>query len=722
MQGSDFIFCLVDRTGSNPNFWKIDANGKAVLSATPYFLDFSPEGWIDLSIQNIRNKKYFGIDRSVTIPFDYVEDGATILKKIAYAYGPEASVYLKVCRLTLDYSAGVNYGFWYKQIYVGEVDLPTFNHKGSKVNVTTLEDGLPKYLKANENTTYELPMDVPDAIYVKMDGISLREKASYTQLSGTDISISNYSKQFFCGGFKVSTEGKSTGMIFNNEDVMGVESLTYAQKLQRPEFIAQAYNNPAALSATITGTIEFTCTSMTSSPAYAVRFRFLRSNLAIGSQNDYEIYSTSALVVGQTYTHSFSITVPLSQDERLYLEGIFFGGPGSDAVIQFTDNSKYTISYKNTYATTYIRALRPQYVYEQLISKVTEGAYLPATVDSITNYFGYNNHYNKVLTCGNAIRGLSDAVMKINFTDFFTFWDCFDAIGISQKVNRISIDRKANLIDFASSISLGDISNLTVGFDKEQLFNELSIGYPEIKNEGGILNGNDEFNCGFLFSLGSVKSPRKIEKIPKIKASCYEIENIRITTANKDSTDYKNDNDNYILHIGNGVNPGAPGGVPVHYDLDRTLNAYVSGLTEPDTVFNIIFSPKRNLIRNGDWIHSLCYKMDTRSLGFKSADKNKNLVTTIGLNIIEEKADMNIGSLDTAFMQPVLLNFDCIPPFELLETLDNNPLQVFDFDIDGSNYTGIMVKSSIAGNGKEQQYTMWSSATNDLTKLIDYYG
>ena len=66
---------------------------------------------------------------------------------------------------------------------------------------------------------------------------------------------------------------------------------------------------------------------------------------------------------------------------------------------------------------------------------------------------------------------------------------------------------------------------------------------------------------------------------------------------------------------------------------------------------------------------------------------------------------------------------EAIAPFNLLELLDANPLQLFNFDFNGDNYKGIMVEVGIApGTEKEQNYKFLPTADNDVTKLIEYFG
>ena len=216
MQGGEFLYFLTD---NNNQFYSI-ANGRLKLSATPIPLEFSPDGWQEVSIQNQRNKKYFGIDRSVTIPYTFVEDGAAILKQIFYKYGVNAQVNLIICQQQLYYSGG-EYGFWYKLLSKLDVDFSTFNHSGYKVTCNLLEGGFPKYLKSNENTTYEFPLDEL-SVNVKMDGIVLHSQSKFITINeysnatvfptGSKTSTVLYALTYF----NTATETSGTNLIFNN--------------------------------------------------------------------------------------------------------------------------------------------------------------------------------------------------------------------------------------------------------------------------------------------------------------------------------------------------------------------------------------------------------------------------------------------------------------------------------------------------------------------------
>lgn len=811
-QGKDYIFCLQDK---NFNFYKFE-NGLITLSARPYFMQFAPDGWNDIAIQNIRNKVYKAIDRTVSVPLGYIMDGAQILKYVAYDKGLKEEVYLTIAAQQLNYtpapagtlvftagqspftpnglatgtitgtpgetvyikinltnggtsdsvagffdtlnfsfdytnpdptysvvipitgiidfnvlftqvggsstasmqivgSAGQtvgSYGYWYKRVYRGEVDWSTFDHTGPKVTCTTLEDGLPKYLKANDKTVYEFLMNVPEAIYWDADGIKLHEKANYQDTDGVE-----FSQEFLLSdrGLTPTTflgsEGDNSGIILQTQNIASYAS--FAALIAQDNCMMQNLNTyPVTI--IITGKIQFRC--IRQSGTWSIRFRYLTSSSTIPTQNDHEAWTGSGVLVpGQTYTHDYSLSITLNPNDRLYFEGIYLGGISGDPCIEFTSNSKASIVFITRKPSSYLRAFRPQYLFEQLINKITEGNYTAA----VTAFFEANK--TKVLTCGNAIRGLDDAVMKISFEDFFKFWDSIYSVGIIDRGTTVDFAEEGDLVDFADVIDLNepDINTFKVSVAKDLLINEVSFGFPDIRNDIGVLNGNEEFNSNSLFSIDSTVLTGKLDKISPIKASCYEIEKICITTFQKDTTDYKNDNDNYAVHIEDTLQP-ASGSIPAHYKIDRSLNALVTaGLIEPDTIFNLWFSPKRSFIRNGLHVHGRFYKADTGVFYFRSANKNSKLVC----DGVTEAADVNIGSLTAQIATPWIIDLETSPPDELISLLDLNPLQALRFPFQGNTYLILLEKISIASSSKKsQQIQGRSAASNNLTKLINYSG
>lgn len=713
MQGPDYIFAIMT---PNNLFWQPDGMGGAVLNPNPYFLKFSPDGWADISIQNVRNMRLWGIDRSVTLPLSYINDGALILKNLFYRLGTETSANLVICKQEIEYVPGVYYNYWYRQIYKGAIDLTTGVHLGVKFTCTTLEDGLPQHFKSNEATVYELPLNVVDAVAVQMDGINLHQAAHYGFVDGINYNQPLYALNFiFTGadgdGYGVENISEANEPVPNTQG-QELNSEIYYCKNSTNYFFKNI--NKTAVSILLKGTVQVQSNQNGTQPLSGTRLR-VKSSMpnSTGGTLEYLLIPSFAPVAGTIYPYIINQTIIVSPGERLFVLGNTASNNSTLYDFEFLPNSNLTLTYITRKPATYIQAFRPQYLFSQFINKVTEGQF---TAD-ISAYF--TRYQNITFTCGNGIRGMSDAVVKMSLADFFQFWDSFDSVAITQNQNTVLFDSKVNSVDKNTIINLQNVSNFKTYIYKSLLYNELEIGYTEIKNEVGALNGNQETNCKILFSIGTVKSPAKINKVSKIKASPYEIEKIRTTILPKDSTDYKSDNDNFIIVIADGIQPINTGSISPYYLLDRSLNSTATGILEAATIFNIAVSPKRMLLNNGPFLRSCMFMCDNKILAYKSSDKNNKMIC----NGVVEKADIQLSLLGDRIFHPLVMEFDTPVTDNLIELLDADPLQIFRVLVDGNYYTGIPLKVSISpSNKKKQTYQLLALPENDLTQLIEYNG
>ncbi len=713
VQGHNYIFAIQDK---NFNFYQL-VNGAVSLSNTPYFLDFSPAGWDDIGIKNILNKRYWAIDRTVSIPLAYVKDGATIIKDILYRKGIYEETYLVIAEQQLLYTPGVEYGFWYQQLFRGEIDLAAFLHTGARVTASTLESGLPKYLKANENTTEDIP--APD-LKVKMDGINLHNKVENLVTDGVDPDLNYYTSSHLIPITIVSQDAPY---------VAGKKSVPRTKVTDNPNIKS---TEKWFLTSSVDGIVNFnydfpiTTLFMSGVPNPAADYRIAVRRIDAAGVSDLQ---TTLFYISPTgglgrfnqssrVTGAGSIVVRPGDELYLVVTGQTLGAGGLDNIgttYSSEDPSFFNYTYLYLHPTTYIDAWSSQLVFTWLCNKFTEGKYSAAVS-------AYLKKYSDIaFTSGNALRGIADSVLKLSFSDFFQFFDSIDAVALLEVAGKIDIDRKENTIDTVNYIDIGSpaIDSFKVSIAKDRLFNELEIGGPDISNEVGVLNGKDDFTTKFLFTLGATNTPAKLDKVSKVKISPYEIEKTRIATFEKDTTDYKSDNDPFAIHIEKTVQPAA-GDIPAHYKLDRSLNPLITaGLTETATIFNIFFSPGRSLWRNASFLHSLGYKFDTKTLVFKSALRNSELVCA-GLI---EKENVNIGSLDPAFVTAIDMEGDFPVPPNILSLLSANPKRVLRFEIDGNYYFGKLLENTVAPSSRKvQSYKMMSLPINDHTKLIDYHG
>lgn len=821
-QGQDYLFAIQDK---DFRFWKKLPDGSITVDAQPYFLIFSPIGWQDIAVQNVRNRRYWAIDRTVTGQLSSVNDGADILKYILLTKGHEEPVFITILEQQLSYNpkpggvieytsgqspftpnttttgtitgtpgetvyvelylnnpdlpddelvgnfdafnfvfngynpipnnipiiypvvvptggvinfsitfnqstfAGSNAGmqlvnstntvpgwaYWYKRRMFAEFDLTTYSHEGAAVKCTALEDSLAKWLKANEGTNIEFPDTDPNAVYVKLDGIKLHEKANYIDTPGvifSPVTLGGGADRGLTTTIFLNKEGDSVGISFESQFQSAYPS--FGDTIAQTNCVVHNFYT-APIVATITGRSEFIGTSQNG--LWQLRRRFLLTSSTIPTQDVYAYHTSGVIAVGVTDGIDYTINITIPPGERLYTQSLFFGGVSGNPGVEFTDNSKFKIEFKSRYEPTYIKAFRPQYLFDKFIDFVTEGNY---TAEQ-SAFLEANK--NIVFTCGNFIRQLANSVLKWNFSDYFQFWDCFSSVGLSEIDGKVDIAEKQNLIDTTEITTLQNVSEISVSILTDSLFNVLKIGYPPIKNDVGVLNGNEEFNTGYEFSVGMVKHPGEMDKVSRIEASGYSIERLRIATVNKETTDNKSDNNIYPLAISGTLVP-ASGDIPAHYELDRSLNASATGLLEPETVFNIPLSPKLNFKRNGPWIHSHFYKTDTRTFNYQTVDKNNKLeFTHPTFGAIIEKAAENIGTLGDQFFVPIVFNITVPPPADLLSLLDANPLRIYQFELLGEMYKGILLEITTGmANNKAQQWELLALPDNNFLKLAKYYG
>ena len=281
------------------------------------------------------------------------------------------------------------------------------------------------------------------------------------------------------------------------------------------------------------------------------------------------------------------------------------------------------------------------------------------------------------------------------------------------------LDTKEGLVDTTNYIDLGvPAYQPTITITSDYAFNEVENGYPEIRNDVGALNGNEEFNTRVRWSTGTVNKPGKLDKVSQIKASCYEQEKIRTTLFEKSTTDYKNDNDVYANYV-NGTLIPAGSDYPAHYTFDRSLNAGATGLIEPASIWNLPLSPKRHLLLNGSFFRSSTYECDNLTMKFISGDKNTKVVA----GGITENADVLMSAFAAPFFKPIIFLIGVRAPEDLISLLEINPLQVYRFYFQGQYWYAIANRVSInPSNKKEQQYELLAVPANNFTDLIKYFG
>lgn len=698
MQGPDHLYFLLD----DQNRSLYVENGIVKRSSVPRPLEFTPDGWRKIKVDNARNQKYFALDRMYTVPLEFVEDGATILKDAYHKQGPEAKVYLGILKQKLFYD-GTEYGWYHDKFVKGAIDFYQYNHVGAKVTVNVMESGLSKLIKARESVQYELDIDGIYERKVKMDGVRLKQKASFLILNGTGADNDAHIVQTqVLGTEQIQSIGaKSTFRTIINSipDIYnsGENFLTTGNSATD---VTIDYDFGINLSLSGVGSIFGT--------HYFFQLRgFDETGTQTVFQNIVDYNPGDPLLLYRDHRYSGSVTYNIPANTQLFLTSRTSQNEDFTTFVYDSANSNLDATYTYTHRTTFIKALNPEVVYKILIEKITDGAYQGESALLAANY-------DFMLTSGDALRGIPGAKLKISLSDFFQSFNTQFDIGLGEIGGKALLAYKSDFIDYSNPIDLGEVSKFKHKPATDYYFSAVKIGYPEQKYDD--VNGKQEFNNTHTYTSAVTGLTKELNLVSVIRADCYGAEFTRINLEGKTTTDSESDDDVWFIHT-----KKTPITDPVEgtvYELNRDLNPFITGLLEPATVFNVFLSPKRCLERNGRYIHSCFYKMDTTKLAFQTTQKNANMATTNP--VVVEKSDTSVGGLLRQLFSPNLLEFETPAPVDLVELLEASPIRAFKGTYLGFPFAGIPIKVGIAaGDFEAQTYQLLASPATDLTPLIE---
>jgi hypothetical protein len=741
MAGRDYLYFLMRDDGR----FCYEDNGVVLLSSAPSPLKYTPDGWLDIAIQRQRNAEYFALERSFTVPLNFVKDGALILKYYYYNKGIEEKLYLSIAEKKLFYKAGSNlvdesgniiyaedgvtplvsedvstYGFYYSLLYKGEVDFSQFSHQGEKVVVTLMEGGTAKLLKANKNTTYDIAMT--PSILVKMDGINLQQKALFLVTDGVTG-----------GGYADSTlDDHIMALTFISQ-----EAISSIGALNQERFKVDSNNTADMWNANqyflLTGASQ---TIATLTWDFFVTPGFIPGDL--GGQNDgaelhlefHVISSASEHPISQViqvrgggskesfydqpqhFSGSIAVSIPANSRAILYMS--ISQDSNKTRLVYALENSSFDVTYTYRKAITYVKAMRLKDLFNSLCVKMG----IPAFYSNLLQ----KTYPDIVVTCGDAIRGISGAVIKTSIGDAFTSVNAVIGAALAVDGVGLRLESKDYFVDYANPIDLGECKNLKVAPATDYLYNTIKIGYREQNYDD--VNGKQEFNNTHVYTTPITRITKELNLVSVYRADSYGIEFARINLEGKTTTDSSGDNDVFFLHIKDSPATGHDV-IFTYYDIDRTLNPYVTaGSISPSTVFNLYLTPKQNLFRNKRFIHSCFYKMDDQYLKFQTTQKNSALVVHVtAQDPIVEKADVEIAKLGDRLFVPILFEFENKVPSNILDLLKSNPRKSYSFINNGMRYTGFPQKDSVQpASRKEQSFQLLASPLEPLNYLINYNG
>jgi hypothetical protein len=156
------------------------------------------------------------------------------------------------------------------------------------------------------------------------------------------------------------------------------------------------------------------------------------------------------------------------------------------------------------------------------------------------------------------------------------------------------------------------------------------------------------------------------------------------------------------------------------YQLRRPAGLTITGVPNPDTVFNIMLTPGRIFRNHWRWLRGSYYQMDEKYLTFQTTEKNALVVTDDGTEVITENADVLIGGMGEPIYKPYYLTLEVQSPHNLKELMDANSKGYFSTADNGHALKGfpLSIKTNDA-TLETQNYKLLAKADADLTYRIN---
>lgn len=746
----------------NNNIQEGDAITLTKPDNQPANLPTHPKGWDNTLVKFGRNTTYLGLFREFSVSLSFVQTAAKILRDAFFRYGFETVIELGISKLNR-----MVYPLVYENWFLGEIDFSKFNKIKDEVTVNVMEGGLSKYFKANENTVYEIPISTDTQKKVLyLDGVPFKNKVEFivfeNQIVGND--------EKYVGMGTTLQEGITQGVLIKDSDYVAAPDTFLVPRFPSENYFLRSFDKN--ITAIITGNVNAQALFSSNFNLYVEKY-----NSSTNVRTVYSIYNATLTTTNTNI--SVNLSIPLAHNESIYMFMYSVGGAyirGGSLKIEY--DVTFTPSFaecltpfrlceqivnkmtggKYTIKSDFLQTLNDK---ELVTSGQALRKYGAASVikTSFKDFFKSYQFYgigldikdNKlVIEKHQYFYEQSDVLylgevsdFKLNVAEDLIYntiktgykYNEVDKINGREEFNTthqytLPITKIVKELDLVSTYDAGMVPIESTRIDyngKDTTDSEKDNKVYRLSVAKGVTNY--KYYQGYLQCFN--QSPTYFLQLPKVLGALSNNTQITIADATANNGNYTLQSTGYVVAnhtllftvepITNATTYATiTGSNSEWYRLYRPSYTSISGVTFPASVFNTELSPKRCLLNNGAYIHSICDKLEAKDVVFQSAEMNKELQTTlVGVNIVE-KANEPIGNLQDKLFLPYYFLFDVNIPVNMIEVLRNSPYKRLSFTYKENTYYGYFSDGQIKPDIIDKQNLKLLAATNnDLTKLIN---
>lgn len=620
---------------------------------------YAPDGWKDGKFVIERNLIYMGLTRKVSVnELTFVKDARDFIRDCYEATGINAKIRFTVTRLN---DSTQTYSIYFD----GMIDLSTYNILETGVKVSVIDNSMTEKLKNRENSKvnirqnisisgYAIPLFTNEYPLLYVKDFNIIDTATWIINSDTDTNALNH----------------YVPLLTNINDFAEAQSQIIT--LTDPMFHNSTADRNIQVEGKVKGTVTtggVICTVLT------IQLKLYVNGSAVETWTSFANNSGS---IGFDFDINENVSVTIGNDISLQAE---VQAPGATPTTVYT--SCHCEFFQEIVHVAENQNVHGMMIYETLLrnlqiilddNDVLQSTYFGRTDSEVVTYpsDGQLGHVTK----GLFLRGANalNNTLSVTFSDLFKSLSSIFCLGMGVEpvsgVNKVVIE---DLSYFFGTDVICDLSARVRedAIEKEILpewhYNRIKVGYESFtyENSGGLL----EFNTKSEFTTVISALDNELDLMAKYRADTSGM--IKSRLAGVSGEDADGDDDIFLIDTVR-VNP--------NIWQSRTLEGFtlVTGGPGADQYYNLDWTPKRNLIRNGIRILPGLIRNLGTSIRWQSTEKNTLLTTqlTTETESVIENADVlayDLAMIAAPYWYAEAYNFDVEMTYSDLTAILANP-------------------------------------------------
>lgn len=688
-------------------------------------LENAPIGWDEQKFNLIRDLRYFGIFKKISVEYEFVGDGYRFLQNKQLRFGSDASVVLRVYKKNLF-------------LFEGKINYLLFqdHRKTKQFKVDVLQSDLVQKFQTREDLKLNILNDIsvdrqpvlPATLYnalfrgkkiqffTKFEGSSLTSPQPYHHVVPFLLKVNG--NPGATSAFGIDTDNNFSDPIqsdsnypFAPNEIATFESAFYVNNLSEDQTLNIVWD------------MRFRSTYLGVGPPYnegggngtnwfpqrRIIIRVYDADGAILSipfenktESSFGIFDLSG---------SHTIVVPpggyatFTNEQTMRVHDIENDVDDFDDFLQpFTliDNQlkteyeylslNMTISQDSILSDTTTPVVLPHELFSNLFSQIN-GCEFYSEFFGRTD-IGYDEDGKGALTSittGRLLRGIpvSEIIIEngiqkekkeqipTSLRDAFTSYSALYCLGMVIQKNMVIVEPLENLFNDEIATHLGEVRDLINGPSQEYLFNSVLGGYP--KNEYEQENGRDEFNTQAQYTNMLHCAKKELNLVSVYFGDGYGAEFARRLNVQFTGTqDSRYDDKIFLLDLVRDID----GNLMTRRQEGILL---VEGIFSPETALNLNISLEQNMKRWNKFLSIPLDRKADKSYYFQTKDKNSNLHI-----VTEDQGETFAGQTITVSGRPQFIpeerNFETPITLDKLFEILANPLGRVAYTYEGEDF------------------------------------